>query len=50
MFCLFSIIAITLLLTKIDDNKMCLNNINFPPVANRYQYFLPVAITSDVTN
>ena len=29
---------------------MCLNNINFPPGANRYQYFLQVAITSDVTN
>ena len=27
---------------------MCLNNINFPPVANRYRHFLPVAITSYV--
>ena len=29
-------------------NKMYLNNINFPTVAN--PYFLPVAITNDVTN
>ena len=35
-FCLFSI-AITLLFTKIDENKMCVNNINFPTFANRYR-------------
>ena len=29
---------------------MCLNNINFPPVANRYRNFLSAAITSEVTN
>ena len=28
---------------------MCLNNINFLPVANRDRYFPPVAITSDVS-
>ena len=34
----------------IDDNKVCLNNINFPPIANRYRNFPSVAITSEVTN
>ena len=34
----------------IDDNKVCLNNINFPPIANQYRNFPSVAITSEVTN
>ena len=46
-FCLFSI-TITLLFTEIDDNKMCLNNINFRPVAYQYRCFLPVVMSKKV--
>ena len=33
----------------IDNNKMCMSNVNFSSVANLYEYFVPIAITSDNT-